>query len=72
MKNLASKEQWRLASKKFPLQNVPGLAKKATTSVKNILTKRFESLTYKEKDVKVGIPATSDQIYDLKQRLTAV
>lgn len=70
VKALASKEQWRKAHQKYPMHDLPGLAFKTSQTARELVTKRFESLTYKESNVIVGTPATELEIKDTRSKLS--
>ena len=54
------------------MHNLPLLSLKTTSNVRNLLAKRFESLNYKGNAIKVGNPATPDEIKLLASNLSMV
>lgn len=54
------------------MHDIPGLALKATSSIRALLKKRFESLYYKGSQIKVAKPASHDEIENMKRCLSTV
>lgn len=70
VRSLLSKKQWRDAQAKHPETNYRQLAIDGTKDARKLLTARFESLSYKGEQVKMGYPATDDEIEACKDRVS--
>lgn len=67
VKSLTSKQQWRAARERHPEVDYTKLALDGTKDARELLEKRFRTLTYKGTSVLVGEPADMDEISELQK-----
>ena len=72
VKNLTSKDQWRKAATKYPHLNIPKLAADGVQNCRNLIEERLSRLSYKGEEIKIGKPATQNDILELKECLQNV
>lgn len=72
VRSLLSKKQWRDAESKHPTINYRKLALDGTEDARNLLKRRFETLTYKGEPVVVKDPASDEEIQRLKRKISEI
>lgn len=72
VRSLLSKKQWRDAHEKHPETDYRQLAIDGTKDARDLLSARFQSLSYKGEQVRLGCAATDDEIEALKRRVSKI